>query len=207
PRPWVRGPAGRLMVVPSSGVMVISSGAAWLSVSWLVAALSVMVRLPNTTPAVTPAIAGASRHSSTSRAGRKRSGFRTRAPWRRLSPPSNCPRKLRMDIRNLLREKKEPLEPKTQGRRPPGPRRPPRGENQTGHPPARQAAVRLDRAAPAARPRRPTRLTGNGKAVALAFLGGTCRLLGGSCGRPEPPRRDANEALEVTGKLTWSSRS
>src|SRR5258707_3828749 len=41
----------------------------------------------------------------------------------------------------------------------------------------------------------------NGKGVALRFLGGTCGLLGDSCGRPELPRRDANEALEVVGEL------
>src|SRR3979490_3198225 len=38
---------------------------------------------------------------------------------------------------------------------------------------------------------------GNGKGVALRYLGGTCGLLGDSCGRPELPRRDADEALEV----------
>src|SRR5262249_47478887 len=42
---------------------------------------------------------------------------------------------------------------------------------------------------------------GNGKGVALRFLAGTCGLLGGSCGRPELPRRDADEALEVMGEL------
>jgi hypothetical protein len=42
---------------------------------------------------------------------------------------------------------------------------------------------------------------GNGKRIALRFLGGTCGLLGESCGRPELPRRDADEALEVTGEL------
>ena len=35
----------------------------------------------------------------------------------------------------------------------------------------------------------------------MAFLGGACCALGDSCGRPEPPRRDAHEALEVTGEL------
>jgi hypothetical protein len=41
----------------------------------------------------------------------------------------------------------------------------------------------------------------NGTGVALLFLGGTCGLLGDSCGRPELPRRDADEALEVMGEL------
>ena len=44
-------------------------------------------------------------------------------------------------------------------------------------------------------------LLGNGKGVALAFLGGTCDLLGDSCGRLELPRRDADQALEVMGEL------
>jgi hypothetical protein len=35
---------------------------------------------------------------------------------------------------------------------------------------------------------------GNGKGVAVRFLGGTCGL-------PELPRGDADEALEVTGEL------
>src|SRR5438105_8708977 len=51
------------------------------------------------------------------------------------------------------------------------------------------------------RPRRPALLIGNGKGGALPFLGGTCGPLGDSCGRPELPRRDADEALEVTGEL------
>ena len=42
---------------------------------------------------------------------------------------------------------------------------------------------------------------GNGKGVALWVLGGTCDLLGDSCGHPELPRRDADEALEVMGEL------
>jgi hypothetical protein len=42
---------------------------------------------------------------------------------------------------------------------------------------------------------------GNRKGLALGFLGGICDLLGDSCGRPELPRRDADEALEVTGQL------
>ena len=44
-------------------------------------------------------------------------------------------------------------------------------------------------------------LLGNGKGLALGFLGGTCDLLGDSCGHPELPRRDADETLEVTGEL------
>src|SRR5262249_28737884 len=48
---------------------------------------------------------------------------------------------------------------------------------------------------------RPTLLLGNGKGVALVFLGGTCGFLDDSCGRPELPRRDADEALEVPGEL------
>src|SRR5262245_44422901 len=46
-----------------------------------------------------------------------------------------------------------------------------------------------------------TLLTRNGKGVARPLLGGACGRLGGSCGRPELPRRDADEALEVTGEL------
>src|SRR5262245_30970324 len=42
---------------------------------------------------------------------------------------------------------------------------------------------------------------GNGKGVALGFLGGTCDLLGDSCGPPELPRRDADEMLEVMAEL------
>jgi hypothetical protein len=41
----------------------------------------------------------------------------------------------------------------------------------------------------------------NGKGLALGLLGGTCDLLGDSCGRPELSRRDAKEALEVAGAL------
>src|SRR5580704_16888731 len=41
----------------------------------------------------------------------------------------------------------------------------------------------------------------NGKRFALRFLGGTCGLLCESCGRPELPRRDADEPLEVMGEL------
>jgi hypothetical protein len=41
---------------------------------------------------------------------------------------------------------------------------------------------------------KPTRLVnGNVKGFAGRFLGGTCGLLSNSCGRPEPPRRDADE--------------
>ena len=42
---------------------------------------------------------------------------------------------------------------------------------------------------------------GNGKGVALRYLGGTCGLLGDSCGHPELSRRDADQALEVLGEL------
>src|SRR5262249_56672922 len=41
----------------------------------------------------------------------------------------------------------------------------------------------------------------NGRGVAFAFLGGTCGSLGGSCGGPELPWRDADYALEVAGEL------
>src|SRR5262249_11700751 len=44
-------------------------------------------------------------------------------------------------------------------------------------------------------------LLGNGKGPTLGLLGGTCDLLGDSCGRPELPRRDADNPLEVTGEL------
>src|SRR5262245_64426567 len=44
-------------------------------------------------------------------------------------------------------------------------------------------------------------LLGNGKGLALELLGGTCDLLGDSCGRPEPSRRDADQTLEVVGEL------
>src|SRR5215475_1368228 len=54
---------------------------------------------------------------------------------------------------------------------------------------------------PAGRLRRPTLLMGNGKGLALGFLGGTCDLLGDSCGRSELPRRDADEPLEVLAEL------
>src|SRR4051794_38727161 len=59
----------------------------------------------------------------------------------------------------------------------------------------------LERPSPAGRPRRPNRLMGNGKRVALLFLGGTCGLLFDSCGRPELPRGDPDEALEVLREL------
>jgi hypothetical protein len=42
---------------------------------------------------------------------------------------------------------------------------------------------------------------GNGTGGFLEFLGGTCDLLGDSCGHLELPRRDADYALEVVGKL------
>src|SRR5260370_42522382 len=65
----------------------------------------------------------------------------------------------------------------------------------------RQTLVLALRPAPSARPRRPALLTGNGKGIALGFLGGTCGQLGDSCGRPEPPRRDADETLGVQAEL------
>jgi hypothetical protein len=46
----------------------------------------------------------------------------------------------------------------------------------------------------------PALLMGNGKGVALPFLGGTCGQLGDACGRPELPRRDADEPREVMGE-------
>src|SRR5262249_20217428 len=59
----------------------------------------------------------------------------------------------------------------------------------------------VDRPAPAGRSRRLTLLTRNGKGVVLGILGKACGLLGVSCGCPEPPRRDADEAFEVVGEL------
>ena len=50
--------------------------------------------------------------------------------------------------------------------------------------------------------RRPSLHLENGKRVTLEFLGGNCGLLGDSCGRPELPRRDADQALEVIAELT-----
>src|SRR5262245_15584108 len=44
-------------------------------------------------------------------------------------------------------------------------------------------------------------LLGNGKGLALEFLGGACGALCDCCGRPELPRGDADEALEVVGEL------
>src|SRR5262249_50282398 len=49
--------------------------------------------------------------------------------------------------------------------------------------------------------RPPTPFTGNGKRVAVPILGGTYGFLGGSYARPELPRRDAGQALEVTREL------
>src|SRR5262249_39333076 len=46
---------------------------------------------------------------------------------------------------------------------------------------------------------RPTLLLGNGKGVALAFLGGTCGFFDDSFGRPELPRRDGDGALGGAG--------
>ena len=64
-----------------------------------------------------------------------------------------------------------------------------------------KAWVEVQPPSPAARPRRLNPILGNGKGVALPFLGGTCGLLGDSCGRPELARRDADQALEVVGEL------
>jgi hypothetical protein len=64
-----------------------------------------------------------------------------------------------------------------------------------------QRAGPLERPSPAGRPRRPKLFMKNGKGVALEFLGGTCGLLGDSCGYPELPRRDADELFEVMGEL------
>src|SRR5262245_32740033 len=49
----------------------------------------------------------------------------------------------------------------------------------------------------------PTPLCSGGmvRGGALKFLGGTCGLLGESCGRPELPWGDAGDALEVIGEL------
>src|SRR6516165_11482475 len=41
----------------------------------------------------------------------------------------------------------------------------------------------------------------NSKGGRSPFLGETCGLLGDFCGRPELPRRDADDALEVVGEL------
>src|SRR5215468_4220573 len=49
--------------------------------------------------------------------------------------------------------------------------------------------------------RRLNPLMGNGKGVVGRVLGGTCGPLGDSCGRPELPRRDADEPLEVPAEL------
>src|SRR5262249_55033685 len=65
----------------------------------------------------------------------------------------------------------------------------------------RQTLAQAFRPSPPARPRRPARLLGNGKGVALGFLGEACGLLGDSCGRPELPRRDADQTLEVMAQL------
>ena len=39
------------------------------------------------------------------------------------------------------------------------------------------------------------------KGIALRSLDETCGALGDSCGRPELPRRDADQPLEVMGEL------
>src|SRR5215472_6779543 len=65
-----------------------------------------------------------------------------------------------------------------------------------------QKLVPALRPSPAGRPCDPTLLLGNGKGVARPFLGGTCGLLGESCGHLELPRREAHQALEVVTELT-----
>src|SRR5262249_54818757 len=55
--------------------------------------------------------------------------------------------------------------------------------------------------APAALPRRACLLRRNGKEDEVPFSWRDLRPLGDSCGRPELPRRDAEEALEVMGEL------
>ena len=52
-----------------------------------------------------------------------------------------------------------------------------------------------------ARPRRSTLLMGNGKGGRSGLSWRDLRPLGDSCGHPELPGRDADEALEVLGKL------
>src|SRR5262245_2645895 len=52
-----------------------------------------------------------------------------------------------------------------------------------------------------ARARRPALLGRNGRGVAVGVLGAACGRLGDSCGCPEPPWGDADEALEVAGEL------
>src|SRR5262249_19579900 len=54
---------------------------------------------------------------------------------------------------------------------------------------------------PSPGPRRPTLLMRNSKGVVVRFLGGVCGRVGDSCGRPELPRCDADQALEVMGEL------
>jgi hypothetical protein len=80
--------------------MVISWAAGWLSAKLLVAALSVMTRLPPTTLAVALAVAGVSRHSSDSRRGRKRQASADRGE-RRAPPRSHFERGRRRNIANL----------------------------------------------------------------------------------------------------------
>src|SRR5262245_34040174 len=52
-----------------------------------------------------------------------------------------------------------------------------------------------------ARVRRPALLVRNGRGVAVWVLGAACGRLGVSCGCPEPPRGDADQALEVASEL------
>jgi hypothetical protein len=65
----------------------------------------------------------------------------------------------------------------------------------------RRRAGPRNRPSPSVRPRRPVRLIGNGKGVALRFLGGVCGPLCDRCGSPESPRSDADEAPEVMAEL------
>src|SRR5262245_42541156 len=97
----VTGPAWPLMVVPASGVILIWFSAGWLIVK-LTAPLSVRDRLPFTRLAVM--LAGTSRQSSDSRAGRHRADLRTGARLRRPWLRNTFDKKLETDIRNLLSE-------------------------------------------------------------------------------------------------------
>src|SRR5262245_49117436 len=125
----VTGPDWPLTVVPSAGVIVIWLAAGWLIVR-LLAPLSVSVRLPSTRLVVT--LAGVSRSSSDSRAGRNRTGLRTGACLRRRLRPISLPRKLRSNICNLLMEEGNGARDKLTGEA--RLRRPPRVENRTEYP-------------------------------------------------------------------------
>src|SRR5262245_17570360 len=132
----VTGPDWPLTVVPSAGVIVIWLAAGWLIVM-LLEPLSVSVRLPSTRLAVT--LAGVSRPSSDSRAGRERIGLRTGAPLHRLLEPSNLSMKCRTDICNLLVGVRT-REPETGPRGSQAPAAS-TGDNRTEHPPARRSAA------------------------------------------------------------------